>query len=35
MWAFLGNGAVEAQELGLVDKLTPYVRNSDDEPWEL
>lgn len=35
MWAFLGNGAVEAQALGLMDRLAPYVRNSDDEIWEL
>ena len=27
MWAFLGNGAGEAQELGLMDRLARYVTN--------
>lgn len=35
MWAFLGNGATEAQALGQTEKLAPYVRNSHEEHWEL
>lgn len=30
-----GNAAAEAQELRLMDRLAPYVRNSHDERWEL
>jgi hypothetical protein len=33
MWAFLGNGRVEAEVKRDVDKLAPYMRNAD-VPWE-
>ncbi|RVX71029.1 hypothetical protein B0A52_03394 [Exophiala mesophila] len=31
-WAFLGNGLTEADVIGTVEKLTPFIRNSD-VPW--
>ncbi|GKT88313.1 sterigmatocystin biosynthesis monooxygenase [Colletotrichum tofieldiae] len=34
MWSFLGNGRIEAEIAGDFDKLTPYIRNSD-EPWTI
>jgi hypothetical protein len=34
MWAFLGNGRVEVEVKGDLDKLAPYMRNSDT-PWEI
>jgi hypothetical protein len=34
MWAFLGNGRVEAEVRGDFDKLAPYMRNSET-PWEI
>ncbi|GJC86497.1 putative sterigmatocystin biosynthesis monooxygenase stcW [Colletotrichum liriopes] len=34
MWSFLGNGRIEAETTGDFDRLTPYIRNSD-EPWTI
>jgi hypothetical protein len=34
MWAYLGNGQVEAEVLHDMDKLAPYMRNTDI-PWEI
>ena len=34
MWAFLGNGRVEAEVTRDLQKLAPYMRNAD-VPWEL
>jgi hypothetical protein len=34
MWAFLGNGRIEAEVTKDVSKLAPYMRNAD-VPWEL
>jgi hypothetical protein len=33
-WAFLGNGLTEADVIGTVEKLTPFIRNGDT-PWEI
>jgi len=34
IWAYLGNGRVEAECTHGLDGLTPYMRNSD-VPWEI
>ena len=34
MWAFLGNGRVEAEVTKDLGKLAPYMRNEDSR-WEL
>ena len=33
-FAYLGNGRIEAETLGNIELLSPYVRNSD-VPWTL
>jgi hypothetical protein len=33
-WAFLGDGRVKAEFAKEKDRLTPYIRNSD-EPWHI
>ena len=34
MFAFLGNGRIEAEVKRQTEKLTPYLRNSD-VPWDI
>ena len=34
MWAYLGSGRVKAEVMRDVEKLAPYIRNSD-VPWEI
>ncbi len=34
MWAYLGNGRIEAEVLHDIPKLAPYMRNADVE-WTI